>query len=106
MIIIGHDLLLGLADEGRLKMVFNANGAILFPATLEHRDQKTPGISYEDDYQGNALAAMAKPGALEVRYHARFTAAQVKTMLRRLAAQPELTNLSAFEIYYSGQRLP
>jgi hypothetical protein len=105
MIIIGHDLLPGLADETRLKMVFNANGAILFPATLEHRGQKASGISYEDDYQGNALAAMVRPGALEVRYHANYTATQVKAICARLLAQPELEPLRTWEVSYQGQKL-
>ncbi len=74
MLIIGADYLTSLLSEGSFsaKMVFNANGAIMFPVSQEHRDQKAPGISYEDGYQGNALAAMLAPGKIEIRGHRIF----------------------------------
>jgi hypothetical protein len=45
-------------ERTSVKMVFNARGAVLFPETEQHRDHKANSISYEDDYAGNALAAM------------------------------------------------
>ncbi len=49
-----------------LKMVFNDQGAIFFPVSAKHRDMKAPGISYEDDYKGNAMAALVSPRTIEI----------------------------------------
>lgn len=72
------------------KMVFNANGAIFLPTAHQHRDHKAEGISYEDDYKGNALAAMLAPGRIEVRYHSGYSDAEVTRILRNLVALPQL----------------
>ncbi|MDX9912064.1 MAG: hypothetical protein RBS39_09550 [Phycisphaerales bacterium] len=41
-----------------MKKAFNDRGAIVFPASRQHREVKREGVSYEDNYRGNALAAM------------------------------------------------
>src|SRR5215470_10336923 len=51
------------------KMVCNEDGAIFFPASQQHREQKVENVSYEDDYAGNAVAAMLAPQSIEIRYH-------------------------------------
>ena len=66
------------------KLVFNAQGVIVFPASEQHRDQKAHGISYEDDYAGNALAALLSNQHVEVRFHRNFSDAQVLNILRAL----------------------
>jgi hypothetical protein len=88
-----------------VKMVFNANGAIFFPASKQHRDQKANGISYEDDYAGNALAALLSHQHVEVRFHRNFTDAQVLNVIHSLAAHPELTFLRDWRITYQGREL-
>jgi len=58
MLLIGADYLEELVEQGGFysaKVVFNAKGAIFFPVNQEHRNQKASGISYEDNYKGNAL---------------------------------------------------
>ena len=87
------------------KMVFNAYGAILFPAKAEHRDQKAAGISYEDDYKGNALAAVLSPGKIEVRFHKRYPDDRVAAILRDLSSQPELVWIRSCAIRYQGRTL-
>lgn len=86
-------------------MVFNHVGAIIFPAMQEHRDQKAAGISYEDNYAGNALAAMITRGRIEVRFHERFSAEQVSAILAELLSQPALQTLLPCERTYRGQAL-
>jgi hypothetical protein len=108
MLIVGAESLHALppGDATLLKLVFNANGAILFPATEQHRDQKMPGLSYEDDYRGNALAATLSEGKIDVRYHERFSAEVVASLIARLADQPELALLKAWRVTYQGRALP
>ena len=64
MLLLGLEHLPHLLDKHvlSLKMAFNARGAIVFPVSRQHREMKAEGISYEDDYKGNALAAMLAPG--------------------------------------------
>lgn len=64
MTLIGVSVLISLAEKGEFsaKMVFNERGAIFFQTKMQHREQKTEGISYEDDYAGNALAAIVSAG--------------------------------------------
>ena len=87
------------------KMVFNEAGAILFPITAEHCDQKAAGISYEDDYKGNALAAMLGPGKIEVSYHKRFSDHRVAAILRALGVLPELDWIRRCKIQYQGRTI-
>jgi hypothetical protein len=83
-----------------LKAVLNNSGIIFFPATHQHRDQKAPGISYEDDYAGNALAAIIQNGNVEIRYHSKFSAEQVTEILRSLRELPELSVLRNLTVTY------
>jgi hypothetical protein len=88
-----------------IKMVFNTSRAILFPASEQHRDQKSAGLFYEDDYRGNALAAVLFNGQIKVRYHRAFTDAQVTQLIGLLAEQPELGILRDWCILYQGREL-
>ena len=88
-----------------IKMVFNASGAILFPASEQHRDQKSARLSYEDDYEGNALAAVLCNGQIEVRYHRDFNDAQISRLIDLLADQPELGIFRDWRVLYQGREL-
>lgn len=107
MLIFGADYLASLLAEGSFsaKMVFNAHGAIIFPVSQEHRDQKAPGVSYEDGYQGNALAAMLAPGRIEIRGHQGFSDSRVADMVSLLLTQPELVHLKDCRVVYRGQEV-
>ena len=50
-----------------VKLVAHDHAALFFPRTGEHRDAKMPGLSYEDDSKGNALAGMMSPGRIDFR---------------------------------------
>jgi len=86
-----------------LKMVFNANDVILFPSSRQHREMKGEGISYEDNYAGNALAAMVRRDAIEIRYHKQFTDAAVGGIMRLLLSQPQLEPLRGVAVTYQGR---
>jgi hypothetical protein len=107
MNVTGANYVQALADGSfsSVKMVFNAKGAILFPTTEQHRDQKADGISYEDDHAGNALAALLSNNCVEVRFHRNFTDAQVLSLIHSLATHPELTFIRDWRITYQGREL-
>lgn len=86
-----------------LKMVFNASGVIVFPSSRQHRDMKGEGISYDDNYAGNALAAMVRRDAIEIRYHRQFTDAAVGGIMRLLLSQPQLEPLRGVAVTYQGR---
>ena len=108
MRIIGEALLKDLAEQRsvRAKMVLNENGAIIFPASEEHQSQKAPGISYEDNYRGNAVAVMLSPGKIEIRYHAAFTDERVLKLVVHLLAHDVFRDWPAdYELTYQGRLL-
>jgi len=87
------------------KMTFNARGAIFFPVRQEHRDMKADGISYEDDYRGNALAAMLGPGKIEVRWHRDYPDRKVAQIVRQILAHPELAFMADWRVTYQGRAI-
>jgi hypothetical protein len=107
MLLIGADHLASQvgAKAWSLKMVFNERGAILLPVDRQHREMKATGISYEDDYRGDALAAMLSPGRIEIRYHKDFSDRKVARIIGALLQQPELPSLRAARVTYQGREL-
>ena len=107
MFLSGVEFLKSLTSQAGFsaKMVFNEDGALFFASNLQHRDQKGPQISYEDNYAGNALAAMLAPGRIEIRYHQRFTDRQVAKIIETLLAEPPLGFMRGWEVTYQGRRL-
>jgi hypothetical protein len=107
MIVQGLDYALSVAggNPAPIKMVFNANGVIFFPATEQHRDQKAAGISYEDDYRGNALAAILENDHLAIRFHKDFSAERVVQLIGSLASIAELSFFKQLRVTYQGRDL-
>jgi hypothetical protein len=87
------------------KAVFNEHGIIVFPRSVEHRTMKREGISYEDDYAGNALAAMIRPGAFEIRFHKSYSDRRVAQIVGVIAAETGFEVLSAWHVTYQGRPL-
>ncbi|MEZ6183498.1 MAG: hypothetical protein R3F62_00635 [Planctomycetota bacterium] len=87
------------------KLVFNREAALFFSGKLQHRDPKRSGLSYEDDSRGNALAARVTPRRIEVRYHERFTDAEVREVLRGLVAHMLLAEHGPWTLTYQGRGL-
>ncbi len=107
MRIIGWERVLQLLDDShyQFKIVLNEQGAIFLPVSEQHRDTTAEGISYRDNYQGNALAAVVTPGLIEVRYHAAFDDARVCRIIANLLAEPQLSGLAGFRATYQGRPL-
>ncbi len=107
MIVIGAEiiqkLIAGTIHEA--KMVFNDRGAIVFPASTQHRDMKAEGISYEDDYMGDALAAMLRHDSIEIRFHQHFTDVAVARMVGALLQMPEFAPMAQAHVTYQGRSI-
>ncbi|HUN82535.1 MAG TPA: hypothetical protein VMV81_13610 [Phycisphaerae bacterium] len=107
MLLVGVELIHSLSAQVGFsaKMVFNEAGAVFFSANLQHSDQKAPQISYEDNYAGNAMAAMLAPDRIEIRYHKDFSDARVTQIIRRLVAEPSLSFMREWHVTYQGRTL-
>lgn len=107
MTIVGQDYLESLlgCESYSAKMVFNEHGAIFFPVKAEHRDQKLDGVSYEDDYRGNALAAMLAPQKIEIRYHKAFSDERVARIISDLTRLDGLAFLRTWDVSYQGRHI-
>lgn len=108
MLILGADTLanwLASSTPFTGKAVFNESGAIFFSAMRQHREMKAEGISYEDDYKGNALAAMLAPGSFEIRFHKAFPDGTVARIVAALVVQTELIALRGWRVTYQGREL-
>jgi len=87
------------------KAVLNESGILIFPASTQHASMKADGISYEDDYQGNALAVVFDAHKFEIRWHREFTDERVRLLLKRLRASPELSFLTTQSVTYQGKAI-
>ncbi|MEK7950744.1 hypothetical protein [Luteolibacter soli] len=95
-----------LAAEGYfVKCVLNSSAAVFFPGTIQHRDVKQEGVSYEDDYRGNAMAATITPGMIDVRFHRDYPDEMVRSISKRLLALPEMAWAKEFMVRYQGRVL-
>ena len=102
MHIIGADLL---QQTNNLKFILNEGGIIFFPATQQHRDIKLHGLSYEDDYRGNAVAGLVMPGRVEVRYHGAFSDERIRNLWTRVMKIPEVAGAGLGRLYYQGREI-
>ena len=107
MIVYGFDSIAPLleSDGYSFKLLANDAGVVLFPHTIEHRDATQPGIKYADDSRGNALAAMVKPGRVELRFHRGFSDERVKQLAERLLLLSELQFAVDATITYQARTL-
>ena len=103
MHVINADLLV--QANGTLKFILNDSGIYFFPATQEHRDTKSQGLSYEDDYRGNAVAGLVIPGRVEIRFHKAFSDDRIRTIWRNTLSSPELANARFGQLYYQGREI-
>jgi hypothetical protein len=96
--------LIGLA-QGTLKCILNDSGIYFFPATQQHRDTKSHGLSYEDDYRGNAVAGLVMPDRVEIRFPKAFSDERIRTIWRSVLSSPELAKTSLGQLYYQGREI-
>ena len=107
MVLSGVEFMLSLVEEDHFsaKMVLNESGAIFFGVNQQHCDQKAEGIPYEDNYKGNALAAMLAPGKVEIRYHKYFSDNRVASIVASLMEQPRLSFMKGWQVTYQGRAI-
>jgi hypothetical protein len=108
MIVIGaEDLAARLAAEPlrQQKALLNEAGIVIFPASTQHATVKVQGISYEDNYRGNALAAVFDANKFEIRWHRDFSADRVKQLVVDLRKLPQLAALTGLTITYQGKAI-
>jgi hypothetical protein len=87
------------------KLIANESGVVFLLRTTEHRDATRPGIRYADNYAGNALAAMVKPGVIEFRYHQDYTDDRVQDLAACMLAQSDLSFAVGFKVTYQNRVL-
>lgn len=92
-------------DKHDAKLVFNKRGVIALPGDRQHRECKAEGISYEDDYVGNALAAMIRRDAIEIRFHKSFSDRDVTSIITLLLALDAFEPWRSAEITYQGRQI-
>ena len=91
------------SNEFLFKCVANESGVAFFAHMTEHREIKHPGLSYEDDSGGNALAAMVKPGLIEFRFHRQFSDDRVRNIARAIVEHPGTPLSPGITITYQGR---
>ena len=89
-----------------LKFIVNESGAAFFTQANQHRDMKIHGLSYEDDYAGNALAGTLTQDRIDLRFHSRFSDARVASIMSTLLIRPELEAIQSIPVYYQGRSIP
>jgi len=95
-----------LAPNGpTIKFIVNESGIAFFTASLQHRDIKAGGLSYEDDYKGNALAGLFVGGKAEIRFHSAFSDDRVRNIWREFRGSPECVGLPVGSPTYQGRNL-
>ena len=81
----------------------NDHAVMFFDGKIEHRTVKPDGLSYEDDYKGNALAAIITNGRIEIRNHRDFSVARVQVIMKSLFECAEMECLRKFSVQYHGK---
>lgn len=107
MVVYGFDSVeVHLSDEGYFfKLLANESAVAVFSGEIQHRDIKSHGLSYEDDYTGNALAATVTPRRIDFRRHLAFSTDRVKQIVATMLELPEFGFASKFQITYQGEVL-
>ena len=95
--IIGQELL----SRPTCKLLLNNTAVAFFLPQSQHNSIKVAGLSYEDDYKGNALAGICSERRIELRYHKEFSDVHVQQILTALLKDiPQLRNYS---VSYQGR---
>jgi hypothetical protein len=107
MLIVGLDQIRQSADEPPRsgKFLLNETAVIFFPLAQEHKDIKLHGLSYEDDYRGNAVAGIFRLGIVDIRFHRDFSDERIRTIWSQLRSEPTLAFLKSWALFYQGRRI-
>lgn len=103
MCIVGAELLE--ERRGSLKFIMNDSGIVLFPATQQHRDVKSGGLSYEDDYRGNAIAGLITEDRVEIRFHRALSDERIRDLWSPVMRIPEIASAKLGRLYHQGREI-
>lgn len=107
MNIYGADILeRALQPKSRMiKFLLNERGIAFFSANQQHREVKLPGLSYEDDYKGDALAGTFQAGRVDIRFHQAFSDEKVRRLWKSVSqALPQLV-AGNINVFYQGREV-
>lgn len=90
---------------GSIKFLLNDRALAFFSASQQHRDTKFPGLSYEDDYKGNAMAGIIQNGRAEIRFHQVFTDTRVKTIWTQAEKAMPMLPIIVQSVTYQGRTI-
>ena len=87
-----------------VKFIASGSAAHFFLGSIQHRDAKMPGLSYEDDYQGNAVAGTISNGIIDVRYHEQYPPERISQVMGAIVGHPHVGGvLDDLRIRYQGR---
>jgi len=101
MNVINAELLTG--ARGTLKFLLNDTAIMFFPATQQHREVKAHGLSYEDDYSGNAVAGMVIESRVEIRFHSAYSDDRIRGIWKRVLQEPLIAKAGLGRLSYQGR---
>lgn len=85
------------------KFVINESAASFFDASQQHKDQKPLGLSYADDYKGNALAGTVGGRRMDIRFHEKFSDERVRNIICSLLSDSRLAFMKEWQVYYQAR---
>ncbi|WP_395745005.1 hypothetical protein [Prosthecobacter sp.] len=95
-----------LASKGAsVKFLLSDTTVVFFPLAVQHRDCKAHGLSYEDDYKGNALAGLVTAEGAQIRYHEAYADERVRSIWSRLRTLPEFADGRLGRLSYQGRQV-
>lgn len=103
MRVVGSELLKGMS--GSVKFLLNDSGIAFFSAATQHRDFKLNGLSYEDDYLGNAVAGIATRERVEIRFHKAFSDERIRNLWGRVSKMSVIAGTRLGQLYYQGRAI-
>jgi len=89
------------------KFILSDEGIVFFPEARQHRSMKVPGLSYEDDYRGNAVAGLIISGRVEIRFHSAFSDNRIRNLWTQVRENSVVadTGIESFSLHYQGRHL-
>ncbi len=107
MVIIHPELFReALANKGAsVKFILNDSAIVFLPVTQQHRDFKIHGVSYEDDYRGNAVAGLITAAGVEIRFHKAYSAERISLIWSKVKALLEPSDSRLNRLFYQGREV-
>ncbi len=95
-----------LEGKSTIKFILADAAVVFFYASQQHRDLKCHGLSYEDDYMGNAVAGLVTGGGVEIRFHRDYPDGRIQELWQRVLSSPELAGWKPGRLTYQGREIP